>query len=164
MAKTVMDELLLSLPVLVGRLEELGLALGEPPAAKGRYLPAVKDGRRLWVSGHTGRRDGLPALVGRVGQDVTVVEARDSARVAAVNLISAALTIVEIGELASVIFLRGYVRAREDFTDQPAVVDAASEVLDHAFGGGGHARAAIGVASLPGGACVELEAIFRLHR
>lgn len=148
---------------LAARLAELGLELPAPARAKGRYLPATRDGARLWVSGHTGRTEERPARAGRVGDDVTVDEARDSARIAAVNLLAAALSVVDPSALRSVLFLRGYVRAPSDFGDHPAVVDAASEVLDHALGGGGHARAAIGVASLPGGACVELEAVLALR-
>jgi enamine deaminase RidA (YjgF/YER057c/UK114 family) len=65
--------------------------------------------------------------------------------------------------VTGVLFLRGYVRAVASFGEHPIVVDAASEVLEAVIGGGPHARAAIGVASLPGGACVELEAVLRLR-
>ena len=145
------------------RLEELGLELPPPPSPRGRYLPAVVDGGRLWVSGHTGRSSSGPALAGVVGSDVSVEEARGSARTAAVNLLAAAFSVVPADRLAGVVFLRGYVRASEDFADHPHIVDAASEVLEHALAGSGHARAAIGVASLPGQACVELEAVMALR-
>ena len=145
------------------RLEELGLELGRVPDPRGRYLPAIAHGDQLWLSGVTGRRAAAPALCGVVGEDVAVEQARDSARQAAANLIAAVLSAPVEGRVAGVQFLRGYVRAVDTFEDHPAVIDAASEVLEHVLGGEGHARAALGVASLPGGACVELEAVVRLE-
>ena len=145
------------------RLEELGLELGPVPEPRGRYLPALAHGDQLWLSGVTGRRARSPALRGVVGEDVTLEQARDSARQAAANLIAAVLSAPVEDRVAGVQFLRGYVRATATFEDHPAVIDAASEVLEHVLGGNGHARAALGVASLPGGACVELEAVVRLE-
>lgn len=145
------------------RLQELGLDLPAAPSPRGRYVPAVLDGDRLWISGHTGRSPALPAITGVVGRDVSVEDARASARVCAANLLAAALSVVAAERIARVVFLRGYVRATDDFAEHPAIVDAASEVLEHALDGAGHARAAIGVASLPGQACVELEAVFGLR-
>lgn len=145
------------------RLRELGLDLPPAPSPRGRYLPAALDGDRLWVSGHTGRSPAVPAVAGIVGRDVSVDDARSSARVSAVNLLAAALSVVAAERIAGVVFLRGYVRATEDFAEHPSIIDAASEVLQHVLGGAGHARAAIGVASLPGRACVELEAVFGLR-
>lgn len=144
---------------LRGRLAELGLVVGPPVAVKGRYAPAVADGGRVWVSGHTGRGVDTPALAGTVGADVSTEQARASARAAVVNLLLAATAATPLERLTGVVSLRGYVRATPDYTEHPAVIDAASEVLAHVLGGS-HARAAIGVASLPGGACVELEAVF----
>jgi enamine deaminase RidA (YjgF/YER057c/UK114 family) len=154
---------MLTTETLRAGLAELGLSLPTPPEARGRYLPAVADGDRLWVSGHTGRTAGSPATAGVVGRDLSTDDARGSARLAAVNLLAAALAAVPAERLGSVRILRGYVRAVDEFADHPRVVDAASEVLDHVLGPAGHARAAIGVASLPGGACVELEAVFGLR-
>jgi enamine deaminase RidA (YjgF/YER057c/UK114 family) len=96
--------------------------------------------------------------------DVDVESARESARLAAVNLLGVVEEAVGL-DAVSLVHLRGYVRAHEGFTDHPQVVDAASELLDEAFSDGtGHARAAVGVSSLPGGAVVELEAVFEVRR
>jgi enamine deaminase RidA (YjgF/YER057c/UK114 family) len=122
----------------------------------------VADGDRLWISGHTGRTAASAAAAGVVGRDLSIDEARDSARLAAANLLASALSAVDADRLAGLIFLRGYVRASDEFADHPSVIDAASEVLEHVLVAGGHARAAIGVASLPGRACVELEAVLAL--
>lgn len=145
------------------RLLDLGLSLPLPPQPRGKYTPAMADDGRLWVSGHTGRTAALPAQIGIVGRDVTVAAAQRSAQLATVNLLAAAAAVVPVDRLADVLMLRGYVRAVEEFVEHPTVIDAASEVLSHVFGGRGHARAAVGVASLPGGACVELEAVFALR-
>lgn len=145
------------------RLLDLGLSLPPAPQPRGNYVPAMVDDGRLWVSGHTGRTAGSPAERGVVGRDVTVAAAQRSAQLATVNLLAAAAAVVPIERLTDVLMLRGYVRAAEDFVDHPSVIDAGSRVLSHVFGGNGHARAALGVASLPGGACVELEAVFALR-
>ncbi len=143
-------------------LEELGLELGPVPEPRGRYLPALAHGDQLWLSGVTGRRAAQPALRGVVGEEVTLEQARASSRQAAANLVAAVLSVPLEGRVVGLQFLRGYVRASDGFEDHPVVIDAASEVLEHVLGGRGHARAAIGVASLPGGACVELEAVVQL--
>lgn len=145
------------------RLEELGLQLGVVPDPRGSYLPACVDQQRVWLSGVTGRSVAGPATRGVVGVDVSIEAARSSARQAAVNLVAAVLSTPVADRVEGVLFLRGYVRAAESFEAHPTVIDAASEVLEHVLGGQGHARAAIGVASLPSGACVELEAVVGLR-
>ena len=145
------------------RLRRLGFELSPPLPAKGRYAAVRRCGSLLFVSGHTGRSAGSPALAGVVGADVDIESARESARLAAVNLLSAVEDAVGL-ESVSVVHLRGYVRADAAFTEHPRVIDAASELLGEALSDGApHARAAIGVASLPGGAVVELEAVFEVR-
>lgn len=143
------------------RLRESGMILPASPPPKGAYFPSRRWGDQLWVSGATARRDGVPALRGVVGADVTVAAAVDQAGLAALNLLAAIDASVGLDAVAAVIALRGYVRAAPDFATHPAVVDGASQVLLAAFGAdvGAHARTAIGVASLPGGACVELDLV-----
>lgn len=99
--------------------------------------------------------------MGVVGDDVTLEQARAQARYAALNLIAAIDAAVGLQAVTALVHLRGYVRARPDFDAHPAVIDGASEFLIEVFGEdcGAHARTAIGVASLPGGACVELELV-----
>jgi enamine deaminase RidA (YjgF/YER057c/UK114 family) len=144
-----------------GRLTELGLELPAPAAPKGAYFPSRLSGHQLWVSGTTGRVGQTPALRGVVGEDVTVEQARDQARTAALNLLAAIDAATGLDAVTSLLHLRGYVRAADDFDSHPAVVDGASTLLLDVFGAqlGAHARTAIGVASLPGGACVELELV-----
>jgi enamine deaminase RidA (YjgF/YER057c/UK114 family) len=146
------------------RLRRLGFELSPPLPPKGRYAAARRCGPLLFVSGHTGRTATAPALAGVVGADVDVEAAQESARLAAVNLLSVAEDAVGL-ESVSLVHLRGFVRAATDFTDHPRVVDAASELLSEVLADERmHARAALGVSSLPGGAVVELEAVFEVAR
>jgi enamine deaminase RidA (YjgF/YER057c/UK114 family) len=96
-----------------------------------------------------------------VGADVAVPDAAAQARLAALNLIGAIEGAVGLDAVSAVVHLRGYVRAVPDFDAHPIVIDGASRLLLEVFGDerGAHARTAIGVASLPGGACVELELV-----
>ncbi|BBX36159.1 translation initiation inhibitor [Mycolicibacterium mageritense DSM 44476 = CIP 104973] len=143
------------------RLAALGFEIPPAPKPKGAYFPSRRCGDQLWISGSTARRPGDPGAVGVVGDDVTVEQARIQARFAALNLIAAIDAAVGVHAVTALVHLRGYVRARSDFDGHPAVIDGASELLIDVFGEdcGAHARTAIGVASLPGGACVELELV-----
>jgi enamine deaminase RidA (YjgF/YER057c/UK114 family) len=151
-------------PAVRERLHRLGFELSPPLPPKGRYAAARRAGPLLFVSGHTGRTADAPALAGVVGADVTVEEAQESARRAAVNLLSVVEHTVGLADV-SLVHLRGFVRASTDFTEHPRVVDAASELLSEVLADERmHARAALGVSSLPGGAVVELEAVFEVGR
>ncbi len=143
------------------RLAALGFEMPSPPKPKGAYFPSRRCGDQLWISGSTARRPADPGAVGVVGDDVTLEQARAQARYAALNLIAAIDAAVGLQAVTALVHLRGYVRARPDFDAHPAVIDGASELLIEVFGEdcGPHARTAIGVASLPGGACVELELV-----
>jgi enamine deaminase RidA (YjgF/YER057c/UK114 family) len=144
------------------RLRRLGFDVVPPLPPKGAYAAARRSGSLLFVSGHTGRTADAPALAGVVGDGVSVEEARQSARLAAVNLLSVVAHTIGLTGV-SLLQLRGYVRADGGFTDHPSVIDAASQLLAEILADGQmHARAAIGVASLPGGAVVELEAVFEV--
>jgi enamine deaminase RidA (YjgF/YER057c/UK114 family) len=146
------------------RLSELGLVVPPPALPKGTYSPSRRCGNQLWISGATARRGGNPALRGVVGADVSVEQARAQAATAALNLLGAVDAAAGLDAVAAIVHLRGYVRATPDFDAHPTVVDGASALLIDVFGEriGAHARTAIGVASLPGGACVELELVVEL--
>ncbi|WNG89703.1 RidA family protein [Mycobacterium sp. ITM-2016-00317] len=143
------------------RLRELGLSLPAAPPPKGAYFPSRRCGDQLWVSGATARRAGVPALRGIVGDDVSVETAQEQAALAALNLLGSIDAAVGLDAVRAVVQLRGYVRAVGEFDAHPTVIDGASQVLIDVFGAdvGAHARTAIGVASLPGGACVELDLV-----
>jgi enamine deaminase RidA (YjgF/YER057c/UK114 family) len=143
------------------RLSALGFDFPAPAPPKGAYFPSRRCGDPLWVSGSTARRPGMPGARGVVGVDVSVEQAVEQARFAALNLLGALEAAAGLDAVTALVHLRGYVRATPDFEDHPAVVDGASRLLLDVFGAdrGRHARTAVGVASLPGGACVELELV-----
>ena len=143
------------------RLVSLGITVPAPATPKGAYFPSRLCGHELWVSGTTARQPDRPALAGVVGADVSVEQAQAQARLAALNVIGAIDAAVGVDNIRTLLHMRGYVRAVGDFDAHPAVIDGASRLLLDVFGEerGAHARTAIGVASLPGGACVELELV-----
>ncbi len=143
------------------KLVELGITLPPPPKPVATYIPAVLTGQLLFLSGVVPFRDGKLVLEGKLGKDLTVEQGYEAARIALLN----ALAIVrsELGSLdrvAKVVRLIGYVASAEGFTQQPAVINGASDLLVRIFGEAGrHARAAVGAAGLPLDAPVELELI-----
>lgn len=143
------------------RLAELGIDVGEPLRPKGSYVGVRCFEHTAWVSGCTGRSADRGPLLGIVGVDLTIEQARAEAARAAVNLLAALESEIGLDQVAAVLHLRGYVRADPNFTDHPAVIDGASQLLTDVFGTaiGRHARTAVGAPSLPGGASVELEAV-----
>lgn len=144
------------------RLNALGLVLPEPPAPVGSYVGATRVGNLLFVAGHTARRSDQPPTTGIVGVELSVQDAAADAARAALNMLAAADRAVGLDSVVAVVFLRGYVRSRDDFAAHPQVVNGASDLLGEIFPDRPHSRAAIGVSSLPGGACVELEAILQV--
>ncbi|MGY4652758.1 RidA family protein [Mycobacterium sp. URHB0021] len=143
------------------RLARLGLSVPAAAIPKGAYFPSRLCGNQLWVSGATARQPGRPGLAGVVGTDISVEQAQAQAHLAALNLIGAIDASVGVDNVSALVHLRGYVRAAEEFDAHPVVIDGASRLLLEVFGDecGAHARTAVGVASLPGGACVELEMV-----
>jgi enamine deaminase RidA (YjgF/YER057c/UK114 family) len=147
------------------RLEELGFPLPEPPAQLGLYLPGVQTGNLLFLSGQTPQIGGRAVVCGLVGRDLDVAEAADGARLAALNALAQARSVLgSLGRIKRVVRITGYVASVESFGEHPAVVDGATRLLVDVFGERGwHARSAIGVASLPQRAAVELDVIFEVE-
>jgi enamine deaminase RidA (YjgF/YER057c/UK114 family) len=144
-------------------LAAAGFTLPPAPAALGAYVPAVRSGSLVYTSGQLPLFDGSLVTSGLVGGEVTLEVARRCASRAALNALAAASTVCDLDRVTSVVKLTGYVASAPGFTAQPAVVDGASEVLLAAMGERGrHARAAVGVASLPLGAPVEIEIVLEV--
>jgi enamine deaminase RidA (YjgF/YER057c/UK114 family) len=142
------------------RLAELGLTLPQivPPLAA--YVPAVQSGSHVYVSGQLPMVEGALPYAGKVGADVTVEQATESARICALNALAAIDSLVGLGRIVKIVKLTGFVASAEGFTGQPAVVNGASELFGEVLGElGRHARSAVGVAELPLGAPVEVEVI-----
>jgi enamine deaminase RidA (YjgF/YER057c/UK114 family) len=145
------------------RLAELGIALPPVAAPVAAYVPAVRTGSYVYTSGQVPMIDGKLAATGKVGGDITPEEARDLARICALNALAAVDALVGIDTVARVVKVVGFVASAAGFTGQPGVVNGASELLGEIFGEAGkHARSAVGVAELPLGAPVEVELVVEL--
>lgn len=143
------------------RLAEMGEAVPGVAAPVAAYVPTVRSGPYVYVSGQVPRRGDDLMYTGKVGAEVTLEQAVACARQCALNAIAAVKA--EVGELSAVkqvVKVVGFVASAPDFTDQPQVINGASELLGAAFGAAGqHARSAVGVAALPLDVPVEVEMI-----
>jgi enamine deaminase RidA (YjgF/YER057c/UK114 family) len=147
------------------RLAELGLTLPDAPAPAARYVPFVIAGKLVHVSGQISQGpNGL--IKGRLGEDMSVEAGMDAARACALGLLAQARAACDgdFSRLKRVVKLTAFVNSTPEFTDQPKVVNGASDLMGEVLGtAGAHARSAVGVSSLPFGVAVEIEAIFELH-
>ena len=143
------------------RLAECGIELPKPPAPVASYVPVVRAGNLLFVSGQVSIEGGK-LVAGKLGRDLDVEAGHAAARACALNLIAQAQAALgDLDLIKRCVKLTGFVNATPDFTDHPKVINGASDLMVEVFGEAGkHARAAVGASSLPLGAAVEVEAIF----
>ena len=148
------------------KLISLGIKLPDPPEPVASYVPAVLTGNLLYVSGQIPVVDGKLAFEGTVGENLTLEEGKEAARICVIN----ALAVIkkELGSLDKVkkiVRLSGFVASTTDFTRQPLVINGASDLLVEVFGEdvGKHSRIAIGVASLPLNSPVEIDLIVEIR-
>lgn len=143
------------------KLKELGLELPQAPKPVATYVPAVRAGELLFLSGVLPMQNGQLAFTGKLGRELTVPQGMEAARVAILNALAIAKQ--ELGSLdriVRIVKVVGHVASAEGFTDQPQVLNGASDLLVAIFGEAGrHARVAIGAAELPRRAAVEIETI-----
>ena len=146
------------------KLAELGVTLPDAPAPAANYVPFVRVGNQLYVSGQISRgSDGL--IVGKLGADLDVAAGAAAAQTCALALLAQARSACggDWSRLVRVVKLVGFVNSTGDFTDQPKVINGASDFLVAVLGDAGrHARSAVSAASLPLGVAVEIEAIFEV--
>lgn len=147
------------------RLAELGVTLPTPPAPAANYVPYVISGNQIFVSGQLPMdAEGLK-YVGKVGDAISTEDGAKAAKLCAINLIAQAKAAAggDLGKIKRVVKLVGFVNSTADFTDQPKVVNGASDFMVDVFGDAGrHARSAVSAGALPLGVAVEIEAIFEL--
>jgi len=144
----------------------LGLTLPEPPSALGVYAPALVAGSLVYTAGHLPADAAGNTITGRLGETLTTGQGAKAARWACLSLLASVRAAVgTLDRIAHLVKLTGFVSAAPDFKDHSAVVNGASELLRDIFGGevGVGTRSAVGVASLPKGAAVELEGVFALR-
>ena len=148
-----------------GKLKEMGFSLPPPPPQGGNYIPAYRTGNLVFLAGVVSRRADGSAVTGKLGRDLTVEQGYEAARLCALS--SLANLKEAIGDLDRVVhFVKvlGMVNSEPDFDSPPAVINGFSDLLVDAFGERGrHARSAVGMATLPRGVAVEVEAIVEVE-
>ncbi len=142
------------------RLASLGIKIPAPGAAAANYIPVVRSGSLLFVSGQTSQ-SADEEYVGKLGQDFTVEQGQAAARICAIKVLASLKA--ELGSLDAVerfVKLTGFVNCTPEFTDAHKVINGASDLIVEVFGEAGrHSRSAVGMMSLPLGVAVEVEAI-----
>jgi len=144
------------------RLKALDLVLPEAKAPIGAYVPYVHLNGQLIVSGQLPVKDGAVAVVGALGADVELARGQEAARLCAINILAhAKAALRDLDRIVQLLRLNGFVNAAPSFTDHPKVLNGASELMVEILGNKGlHTRIAVGCASLPLNAAVEIDAIF----
>jgi enamine deaminase RidA (YjgF/YER057c/UK114 family) len=147
------------------RLAQLGITLPDAPAPAANYVPYMRDGDLLWVSGQiSAGPDGL--ITGKLGADLDTAQGAAAARACALSLLAQVRAACDgdLDRLERVVKLTAFVNSTPEFTEQPQVVNGASDTLVEILGEAGrHARSAVSAASLPLGVAVEIEGVFRVR-
>ena len=147
------------------RLSDLGITLPEAAAPAANYVPFVKSGNQLFVSGQLPMQDGKLQVTGKLGDGLDVDAGKAAAKLCAINLLAQAKAALgDLEKINRLVKIVGFVNSTADFGDQPQVINGASDFMVEAMGDTGrHARSAVSAASLPFGAAVEIEAIFEIE-
>jgi enamine deaminase RidA (YjgF/YER057c/UK114 family) len=145
------------------QLKKLQITLSQPNAPVAAFVPSVRAGILLFVSGHIGKRNGKP-WAGKLGVQLTTEEGKLAARNAAIDLLATLhYELQDLERVKRIIKMLCLVNSSPDFTEQHLVANGASELLQEVFGDKGkHARSAFGVAQIPLGSCVEIELIVEI--
>jgi enamine deaminase RidA (YjgF/YER057c/UK114 family) len=147
------------------RLTELGITLPQAAAPAANYVPYVISGNLLYISGQLPMENGKVGVTGHLGRDVDVAGGQRAAELCAINILSQAKAALggDLGRIRRLIKLNGFVASTPDFIEQHLVINGASNLLAGILGEAGkHARAAVGMAALPFGAAVEIDAVLEI--
>jgi len=150
----------MSSTAIQARLAELGITLPPLAVPAAAYLPFVRTGNLVFLSGHIAKKDGKP-WVGQLGKDVDTATGQAAARAVAIDLLGTLQAATgDLGQVVRIVKVMSLVNSTPDFTEQHLVTNGCSELLAAVLGDAGkHARSAFGVAQIPMGACVEIELI-----
>lgn len=143
------------------RISDLGIVLPQVATPAGAYVPAVVSGNLVFTAGQIPLVEGKLAATGKVGKDLSAEQAKEIARICALNAVAAVRSVIgDLDRVKKIVKVVGFVASDPSFSQQPAVLNGASELLEQIFGENGiHARSAVGVAVLPLDAPVEVELI-----
>ncbi|RBI76165.1 RidA family protein [Roseovarius sp. TE539] len=148
-----------------GKLAEMGVQLPDAPAPAANYVPYVQVGDTLYVSGQISK-DGDRLITGKLGDDMDTAGGAEAAKLCAIALLAQVKAACDgdLDRLSQVVKLTGFVNSTPGFTEQPQVINGASDFIGAALGAAGrHSRSAVSAASLPFGVAVEIEGIFRIR-
>ncbi len=149
---------------LQAKLKRLGLTLPPPPKPAGSYTPVVISGNTAYLSGQVSRDSEGKITAGKAGKDLTAEQAKEAAKTAALNVISIIHHLIGSERVGKFLRVTGFVQAAPDFYEIPQVMNGASDLFLEVFGEKGvHARSAVGMASLPMNAAVEIEVTLQLQ-
>ena len=146
-------------------IKNLGLNIPDLPKALANYVPYKIIGKTIYISGQAPVQNGELLYKGKVGSDISIQEGIEAAKLCVINIIAALKTGLEgdWDKLDSFVKLTGFVNCQDNFTDQPKIINGASDMLVEIFGDQGrHARVAVGSNALPLGIAVEIDAIVQL--
>jgi len=151
--------------VIEARLKELGVTLPQPPKPVASYVPFTISGHQVFISGQVPIADGALKYVGKLGVDIPLEAGQAAAQLCAINVLAVLKMACDddLDRVVQCLKLNVFVNAAPDYTQQPEVANGASDLIAAVFGDAGkHARAAVGVGSLPRGVAVEVDAIFEI--
>ncbi len=147
------------------RLQELGITIPEAPSPAANYVGYVRTGNLVFVAGQLPVQDGTLKYIGKIGENLSVEDGRAAARICALNLLAQVKAACggDLDRVSRCVKLTGFVNSPPDFTEQPAVVNGASDLMVEVLGDKGrHSRAAVSASALPRGVAVEVEGIFEV--
>ena len=149
-----------------GRLAELKIALPQAAAPLANYVPTVRSGDLLFVSGQVCQWNGERRFLGKLGGEISLEHGQEAARLCGLNILAQAKAALggDLDRILRCVRLGAFVNCTPDFAQQPQVANGASDLMVQVLGDAGrHARAAVGVNALPGGVAVEIDAVFEVR-
>lgn len=149
-----------------GRLKELKIELPQAAAPLANYVPTVRTGDLLFVSGQVCQWNGERRFIGKLGGEISLEQGQEAARLCALNILAQAKSALggDLDRILRCVRVGAFVNCSADFTQQPQVANGASNLLVEVLGDAGrHTRAAVGVNALPGGVAVEVDAVFEVR-
>jgi len=147
------------------KLKEMGITLKKPPTPIANYIPAVRVGKLVFLSGQGPIKDDGELIKGKVGAEISLEQAQEAAKLTGIRLLEALKgQIGDLNKVKRIVKVLGMVNCSEDFKDQPKVINGYSDLMVEIFGDKGkHARSAVGMSSLPFGMAVEVEVIIEIE-
>ena len=148
---------------ILNKIKELNIEIPNAPSPVGAYVAFKKTNNLIFISGQLPLKKDGELIKGKIGKDLTLEQGQEAAKLCLINILAQTKKAVDgdLNKIKNCLKITGYVNSSDDFTDQPKVINPASELLTAIFGENGkHARAAVSVNSLPLGVAVEIDAIF----